>query len=35
MANGAKSLAAVDAADRLADLVMRIANVTQKEMDPT
>ncbi len=35
MAQGAKSLAAVDAADRLADLVMRIANVTQKEMGPT
>jgi UDP-N-acetylglucosamine--N-acetylmuramyl-(pentapeptide) pyrophosphoryl-undecaprenol N-acetylglucosamine transferase len=35
MAQGAKSLAAIDAADRLADLLMRVANLTKKETGPT
>jgi UDP-N-acetylglucosamine--N-acetylmuramyl-(pentapeptide) pyrophosphoryl-undecaprenol N-acetylglucosamine transferase len=35
MAQAAKSMGAIDAAGRLADLVMRVANLTKKETGPT
>jgi UDP-N-acetylglucosamine--N-acetylmuramyl-(pentapeptide) pyrophosphoryl-undecaprenol N-acetylglucosamine transferase len=35
MAQAAKSIGTIDAADRLAELVMRIANLTERETGPT